>query len=420
MQNKNYLIFVAQLQNFRYFFKWLFLALAVAIGAGSASAIFLLALDWATEKRMAQPLWIWGLPLAGFGVGWVYWRFGKSVEAGNNLLISEIQEPKAHIPFRMAPFVLGGTVISHLFGASVGREGTAVQMGGALADQVAKWFKLNQHDRRILLMAGISAGFASVFGTPLAGTVFALEVIIVGKLNYEALFPCALAAILADQVCSSFGVHHSHYPCIDVPKFSGLILVSLLVAGILFGIVGQLFAYSSHRLSHLMKKYLPFAPLRPFLGGLVIATAVWFFSAHRYIGLGIPTMLQALQEPLPCYDFVAKIIFTVVSLGSGFKGGEVTPLFFIGATMGNALAPVLNLPIPLLAAVGFVAVFGGIANTPLAATLMAIELFGPKIGIFAAIPCVISYLFSGTFGIYRSQLQGLTKFGPKPPNHPLD
>ncbi|MFY8177845.1 MAG: voltage-gated chloride channel family protein [Limnohabitans sp.] len=387
----------------RYVAKWGVLATVIAALAGSASALFLFALDWATHTREANRWLIWGLPLAGFGVGWLYLKFGQPIEAGSNLLIDEIHDPKQVVPLRMAPFVLGGTVVSHLFGASVGREGTAVQMGGALADQLTHVFKLNPADRRLVLMAGISAGFASVFGTPLAGAVFAIEVLVIGRLRLEALLPCLLAAVLADQVGLWWGVQHTPYVLSQVPAITAWLLLAVALAGTVFGLMGKVFADSTHALSGLMKKHIAYAPLRPFLGGMVIAAVVMWGSFDRYIGLGIPVMVEAFQHPLAVTDFLGKILFTVASLGAGFKGGEVTPLFFIGATLGNAMAPLLDVPFALLAAVGFVAVFAGAANTPIASTLMAVELFGADIGVFAALACVMSYLCSGQSGIYRAQ-----------------
>lgn len=387
----------------RYIVKALALAVIVAVLAGSASALFLFALDWATHTRDTHRWLIFGLPIAGFCVGWLYLKFGQHVEAGNNLLIDEIHDPQKVVPLRMAPLVLGGTVISHLFGASVGREGTAVQMGGALADQLTHLFKLNHVDRRMVLMAGISAGFASVFGTPLAGAVFALEVLAIGRLRLDALLPCVVAAVVADQVGLWWGVQHTSYAAGAIPQITVWLLVAMVLAGAVFGLTGKLFADGTHALSGLMRKHIAYAPLRPLLGGAVIAAVVLCGSFDRYIGLGIPVMVEAFHHPLAATDFLGKLVFTLASLGSGFKGGEVTPLFFMGATLGNALGPLLDVPFSLLAAVGFVAVFAGAANTPIASTLMAMELFGAEIGVFAAVACVMSYVCSGHAGIYRAQ-----------------
>jgi len=389
--------------------KWALLVIVVAVLAGSASALFLFALDWATRTREANRWLLWGLPFAGFAVGWLYLKLGRHVEAGNNLLIDEIHDPKKVVPLRMAPLVLFGTVVSHLFGASVGREGTAVQMGGALADQLSPLFKLKPEDRRVLLMAGISAGFASVFGTPLAGAVFALEVLASGRMRYEGLLPCVIAAVVADQVGLWWGVQHTAYVLGAVPHITPWLLLAMVLAGMVFGLVGRTFAVSTHALSTWMKQRVAYAPLRPMLGGAVVAGAVLTFGADRYIGLGIPVMLEAFTQPLPATDFLGKMAFTIASLGTGFKGGEVTPLFYIGATLGNSLAPLLHAPFALLAAVGFVAVFAGAANAPLAATLMAMELFGAEVGVFAALACTTSYMCSGHAGIYRSQQAGHVK-----------
>jgi H+/Cl- antiporter ClcA len=395
----------------RYLAKWLPLGLLAGALAGSASALFLAALDWASATRLAHRWLIWLLPLGGFGVGWLYLRFGREVEAGNNLLIDQIHDPDKVIPLRMAPLVLGGTVLSHLFGASVGREGTAVQMGGTLADQLTHVFKLQHEDRRTLLMAGISAGFASVFGTPLAGAVFALEVLAIGRLQSNALFACLVAAIAGDRVCLLWGVHHTHYTIGAIPALAPWPLLAVGLAGIAFGLAGRLFAACTHALGGWIKRRVACAPLRPLLGGIAIALAAALLPIDHYLGLGIATIQAAFLQPLAPWDFAGKLVLTVASLGSGFKGGEVTPLFYIGATLGNALAPLLQLPVGLLAGVGFVAVFAGAANTPLASTLMAIELFGGEIGVYAAIACVLSYLCSGHTGIYRAQRLGRGKFG---------
>ena len=396
---------------------WLMcLCLGVALLAGSASALFLFSLDWATRTREAHRWLILGLPFAGFAVGWLYLKWGRSVDAGNNLLIDEIHDPRQVVPLRMAPLILGSTVVSHLFGASVGREGTAVQMGGALADQLCHHFKLSAPQRRVVLMTGIAAGFASVFGTPLAGAVFALEVLAgpaLRHMRWAALLPCVVAAVAADHVGLWWGVQHTLYSAGSLPTLSTWSLTAMVLAGGLMGLTGRVFAISTHGLSAWMKQLIPYAPLRPLIGGALIAAIVWWGQADRYIGLGIPVIVEAFSQPLAPWDFAAKLALTVASLGAGFKGGEVTPLFYIGATLGNALAPLLQMPVGLMAAVGFVAVFAGAANTPLACTVMAMELFGFEVGAFAALACAVSYLFSGRASIYRAQRHRPAKVLPE-------
>ena len=383
--------------------KWLLLSALAAALAGTASAFFLFALDAATAWRDSHRWLVWLLPLAGLAVGWVYQRLGKSAEGGVNLIMEEVHAPNKTLPLRMVPLALVSTVVSHLFGASVGREGTAVQMGGALADQLSQCFRIAAQDRPMVLMAGISAGFASVFGTPLAGAVFGMEVVAIGRMRYEALFPCVVAAIIADQVSLAWGVQHTHYAVDVMAPMGWWSVIAVALAGILFGLVGMLFAVATRRLGASMKRWVAYAPMRPFIGGLVIAIVVWACDAYRYLGLGIPEIVQAFQQPVQPWDFLGKLLMTVTSIGSGFKGGEVTPLFYIGATLGNALAQLLHMPIGMMAALGFVAVFAGAANTPIATTLMALELFGPQIAPFAAIACVAAYLFSGHAGIYHAQ-----------------
>ena len=396
----------------KHLIKWLALALITGVLIGATCALFLITLNWCTQYREANTYIIWFLPIAGFLIGASYYYWGKSVVKGNNQIIDEYHTPSKIIPFKMAPLVLLGTLGTHLFGGSAGREGTAVQIGAAIADQFSRFVKLESLDRKLFLTIGISAGFAAVFGTPLAGAIFALEVVLIGRIRFDALLPSILVAIIADQACVFFGGTHTHYHVGIVPNFTVFNILWVCLAGVLFGLTGSLFAKGSHFWNAQFKKWINYAPLRPVIGGLIIAIIVYFMGTTRYIGLGVPVIVESFSEQVPSYDFILKLLLTTFTLGAGFKGGEVTPLFFIGATLGNALVWFIPLPIDVLAAMGFVAVFAGATNTPIACTLMGIELFGADVAQYVALACFIAYLFSGHSSIYSSQIIGS-------PKHPI-
>lgn len=406
---KKFLFSFEQIPTLIYLFKWIFICLILGVIAGSVSAFFLLSLEWATNWRESH-LWVIALlPVGGFIIGLSYHLFGNSVVKGNNLLLEEFHSPKKIIPFRMAPLVLFGTILTHFFGGSAGREGTAVQIGGAIADRFTKVLKLSKRDRKIVLIAGISAGFASVFGTPLAGGIFALEVLILGRIRLDAIIPSFMAAVFANYFCEIWNVSHTHYRISAVAEMTPINLLWSLLAGIIFGLVAMLFSKSTHFWSNLFKDNIKYPPFRPVIGGTILAIAIYFMGTTKYIGLGIPTIVDAFDVQLNSYDFLLKVLFTSFTLGAGFKGGEVTPLFYIGATLGNVLIWFIPLPMGLLAGMGFVAVFAGATNTPIACTVMGIELFGIESGVFIALACSTAYLFSGHSGVYSSQIIGSPK-----------
>lgn len=388
----------------KYSLKWIVYSLPVGVLCGSASAILLKTLNWATDYRENHLAIIALLPIAGLIIGLLYHYWGKGSERGNNYILDEVHNPQSTVPFRMAPLVFVGTVLTHLFGGSAGREGTAVQMGSAISEKVGRLLSVRLEDREIFLIIGMSAGFASVFGTPLAGTIFAIEVLIIGHLRFSAILPSLFAAYIAHFTCHQlWKVAHTTYHIGVLPDFKFTSLLYVLFAGFLFGLAALLFSRMAHFWSQLSKRWVSYPPFRPLLGGIILVVLIYIMGTTKYIGLGIPTILSSFYEQEPWFAFLVKIILTTFTLGWGFKGGEVTPLFFVGASLGSALSGIIPLPIGLLAGIGFVAVFSGATNTPIACTVMGIELFGINAGIYLALACFTAYMCAGNQGIYTSQ-----------------
>ncbi|TGM22623.1 chloride channel protein [Leptospira meyeri] len=388
--------------------QWIIVIGWIAVLVGSASALFLVALEKVSQLRELYSWLVYFLPLAGFTIGWYYFQYGKNVSKGNNLLIEEIHSPTSIIPIRMAPFVFLGTIITHLFGGSAGREGTAVQMGGAIAHQLVRLFPLRIKDQQTLIILGISAGFSSVFGTPLAATIFSIEVIRLGKYRWNLLIPSLVTAYLANWVCLFWGVGHSHYPKIPI-DLNGTVIVFLVTIAIVSGLVARSFSSLVHAVSQRFSDLIGYSPLRPLVGGIIIIFLIGFGMSPVYLGLGLPTIQSAFHIQLPIETFLLKLLITVVTIGSGFKGGEVTPLFFIGASLGNIFGYFDPTHLPLFAALGFISVFAGASNTPLASAIMGMELFGWEAGILFFMATWIAYIVSGHTSIYQSQLIGKPK-----------
>jgi len=401
--------------------RWVAIALPLGVVVGSAVALFLWSLDRVTQARFDHPWLLWLLPVAGAAIGWMYLTVGSTADGGNNLVVDAIHDEGGGVPLRMAPLVLIGTLATHLCGGSAGREGTAVQMGAGLAGGLIRWLPgLDRRDAPTILMAGIAAGFGGVFGTPIAGTIFALEVLAIGRMRYGGILPCLVAAIAADRTCLAWGIGHTHYevaslvssPAAAHPApFAWPLLGWAVVGGILFGLASMLFSELTHAVHAVFRRLVGRPLLRPVVGGCLVIALVWLLGTRDYLGLGVTnpdpdavSITTAFQAGgARPWSWLWKIIFTAVTLGAGFKGGEVTPLFFIGATLGNTLAVLGNAPVDFLAALGFVAVFAGATNTPIACTVMAVELFGGGIVVHAAVACVLAYLCSGHTGIYLAQ-----------------
>lgn len=383
--------------------KWIVLSAATGLMAGAAAAVFLFALDRATRWREAHPQIIWFLPLAGLALGLFYHAYGRSVEKGTGLILEQIHDPQNIIPLRMAPMILLGTVLTHLFGGSAGREGTAVQMGSSLADQLSRLFPVSKEERKTLLIAGAGAGFSAAIGAPWAGALFGLEVIQVGHLRLFALGECLISSFVAYYFCRWLGAPHSIFPPVTEVSYSAMSFMWVLIAGMCFGIAANIFMRFTHAVESVQKRFVKSPIWRPFVGGVILVLLYWWQGSDRYAGLGIPVIQEAFHQSLSWWDPILKTILTGLTIGSGFKGGEFIPLVFVGTSLGSALAVVLPLGIPLLAALGFAAVFGAAANTPIACAIMACELFGWKIAPYALLACWAAYFMTGHLGIYKNQ-----------------
>lgn len=386
-----------------YMGKWLLITVIVSLFMGSLSAFFLTSLEVVTKLRVENSWLLIGLPFSGALFAFLYKQYGATAIKGNNLVLEQANGGEEEIPLLMLPLTLFGTITTHLFGGSVGREGTAVQMGGAIASAVGKVFCLEKEEREIVIIAGISAGFSSVFGTPLAGTIFGLEVLALGRLRVEAIFPSFFAALFANFVTESFGIAHTHYELGMIPSWTVSLFLKLFIAGICFGLMGWLFSRSIVFVKKIYSHYFEDPVLRTFVGGAAVVLLAVVLQNSRYLGLSLPLLKEAFEGSGQLFDSLGKLVFTALSLGAGFQGGEVTPLFEIGASLGSTLALVLQLSVPFLAGLGFIGVFSGATNTPIACFIMGIELFGSEAAVFFFMICVISYMCSGNSGIYSAQ-----------------
>ena len=385
------------------FFIWIIVAIVIGVVGGIIGTIFHTQIEHAAQANKSIDWLIYLLPLAGIVIVFTYHRFGVRQDPGTNLILKSTHTD-SKVPFRLIPLIIISTVITHLFGASAGREGAALQVGGSLGSTLGNILKFNDQDRRITVITGMAAVFSAMFGTPVAATVFSMEVVSVGNLQYAAFVPAIIASIIAEYVTFKMGGHKTIYVVDLNHKLSLDYLVRVSILGIIVGIVAILFCILMHKTAQLLKKYFENAYLRIVVGASIIVVFTIIIGNRDYNGAGTGMIEQSLGQPIVWYAFIIKMIFTAISIGSGFKGGEIVPTLFIGATLGNMLSSILGLPFGLSAAVAMIALFCGVVNAPLSSIILAVELFGTGNISYFAVACAISYVISRYYSLYSAQI----------------
>ena len=382
--------------------KWLILGCTVGTLVGTVGSLFAHVLLYVNNFRAAHPMIVLGLPLGGLLIVALYRGSKNTGDRGTNTVISSIHSG-IKIPFRMAPLIFISTAITHLFGGSAGREGAALQLGGSIAGKLSSAFRMSDKSQRVMIMCGMSAGFSALFGTPLAATVFAMEVVSVGIMHYSALFPCVSAALVAHFIARAFRVPPEVFPVECAAITPGGFFKILLFAA-LAGLVSILFCVILHQADHLYSKSIKHPYIRIIVAGvLVIALSFLFGSEYLGSGMGIIEHIFHHREAAVPYAFLLKMIFTALTLGGGFKGGEIVPSLTIGAAFGSCAAALLGMPLELVAACGMVGVFCGVTNSPIASLLLAFELFGFSAMPYYLITVAVSYMISGRYSLYHEQ-----------------
>jgi H+/Cl- antiporter ClcA len=392
--------------------QWSFFGSIIGLLVGSITTFLLKTNDYLGDVRLQNDWLILLLPFGGIIIGYLYMNYGKvflnhtlnDTSELNNLVIDAVHGEKK-VPMRMGPIVYIGTFITVILGGSTGREGAAIQMGSSVASAVNNFFKVNRLDTKMIIMSGISAGFGAAFGAPITGVVFGMEMAALGKLKFEAVVPCLTASFVAHYVTTgAWGHKHEEFIIQSVPEISFITFMKVILLSVIFCLVSVLYCQVRHEIQHFSEKLFKKNHMkRAFFGGILVVAITLMIGSQDYNGRGIEMLELSFKEEVPPFSFLAKLALTAVTLGSGFVGGEAIPLFFMGATLGNALHTIVNLPLSFVAALGLIAAFSAGTNTPLAAFLLAMEMFNGKGLEYFFVACLISYLFSGHHGLWPSQ-----------------
>lgn len=387
--------------NLLVFFKWIIISIITGVVGGAVGSIFHLSVELATKTRIEHSWILYLLPFGGLLIVFMY-KKGMKGDPGTNLVINSIRTD-GKVPFLMAPLIFLGTVITHLFGGSAGREGAALQLGGSIGSQIGNLIGLDEKDMHLITLCGMSSVFSALFGTPLTATFFAMEVISIGIIHYSAFIPCIVSSVTAYYISIYFGLDPVRFNLNVIPEISLINIVKVMILGSLCAVVSIIFCNLLHKSNNISKKIISNAYVRVFIGGIIIVLLTIIIGTRDYNGAGMDVILNAMNGTAKPEAFLLKMIFTAITISVGYKGGEIVPTFFIGATFGCVVGKFLGLDPCFGAAVGLVALFCGVVNTLITSIILSIELFGAGNIVLFAIACGVSYMESGYYSLYSSQ-----------------
>ena len=392
------------------FLKWLLCAGITGLLVGAAASVFHIGIDWATELRGEYPWLLYFLPVGGVVIVLLYRMCGMEQDRGTNLVITAVREAEP-MRLRTAPLIFLATILTHLVGGSAGREGAALQLGGSLGAWLGRGLRLDEKDWRVMVMCGMSAAFAALFGTPLTAVLFSMEVVSVGVMYYAALVPCMVSSLTAFQLAQAMGLHQSPgYEVGAAAALSPVTMAQAAVMGLLCALVSVLFCLAMHTAPKLYARVLPNPLLRAAAGGALVLVLTLLVGNMDFNGAGDGVIRRLLAGETSPAAFLLKILFTALTLGAGFRGGEIVPALFTGAAFGTLVGPLLGLPHGFSGALGMAAVFCGATNCPLTSMMLAFELFGGAGMPLYGLCCAVSYMLSGYYGLYSEQKIVYSKF----------
>jgi len=377
-------------------------AAVVGVAVGLVGVLFHLSVEKATELRTEFPWLLWLLPIGGIAIVWLYKKAGMEKDKGTNFVLEAVRLNN-DLSIKTAPLIFISTVITHIFGGSSGREGAALQIGGSIAEYIGKFTKLDEKDQRVIVMCGMSAGFAALFGTPITAVVFSMEVVSVGVMYYSAIVPCVISAAVGAYIAGLFRIEATSFAITKIPDISVIMSAKVVILGVLCALISMLFCFVL-KTAHKLYDKIPNKMLTAFVGGCVVIGLTYLFGTRDYNGAGMNVITAAaMGEDTRPEAFILKMILTAATLGAGFKGGEIVPTLFVGATFGNVAGKLLGIGSSFGAGLGMAALFCGVTNCPLTSIILSIELFGSEGLLYYAIACAVSYRLSGYYGLYSSQ-----------------